>query len=170
MQAVLCLWVFFFSFLDITFRPFLAQHCVYPWTSCPQLLAGQFASILLPLATCPAFWNQVPGIQGLLLLLLCLFVSLCMSSFLLSAWPHSSKLKVSLASQLMMPFVSEFLCPYKNVAHLHFIDCDLLLSFVESCWLAPDQNSLTWVLYPCWDHILLADRSVPWTMSPFWSS
>lgn len=77
-----------FSFLDITSGTFLAQRSVYPWASCPSLLEGHFALILLPLATCPAFWNQVPGIQGPLLLL-SLFAPLCVSSLLLSAWLYS---------------------------------------------------------------------------------
>lgn len=143
MQAVLlCLWGFF-SFLDITSGPFLAQQSVYLWASCacPQLLAGQFASILLPLATCPAFWNQVPGIQGPLLLLLPLFASLCVSSFLLSSWLHSSKLTMSVASQLVVPFLSEFLCPYKNLVHLHFIECDLVLSFCGELLTCPKPKS-----------------------------
>lgn len=87
----------FFSSLQIMSGPLLAQHSVYPWSSCPHLLAGQFASIFFASGHLSCLWNQVPGIREPLLLLP-LFASLCMSYFLLSAWPHSSKLEVSLGS------------------------------------------------------------------------
>lgn len=104
-----CVWVFFFFF-------FFPGHNFWAFTGtvlCPSL---SFLSLTVGRTVCFNFiasghlsclLEPVPGIQGPLLLPL--FASLWMTSFLLPAWSYSLKLTLSQASQPSEEFCSSLL-------------------------------------------------------------
>lgn len=150
----------FFSFLDIISRPFLAQ---LSWPSLSFLVPSCWQDTLLQFyclrLICPVLWNQVlwdlratsatSHFASLVCPLLCL--------------THSSKLEI--VSSLPAHGASVFWIPRprKNLVHLYFMECDLVLSSYRSCWLAQAHNSFIWILPWFWHHMLPADGAMHWT-------
>ena len=161
----MCVYVFFFPGHNFLASPGVARCLSLRFLSasvgrtvCFNFIASGRLSCLLE----PSPWNPGP-----LLLLLPFLASLCVVLLFLLPWLHSSKLTVSVACQLLVPFPLNSYVLVRTSFTSVSLSVTLCFRFVESCWLAQNQNLVPGVLCGFWDHVLLTDRAVPRTTSFF---